>query len=1194
MASPEQVERAQKIVERCGGYAAAVDTAMELSKQLWDFAVAEDSVRIEGRPAFLRYYRVVPEQEIISGLRHHGEGIVELLLEQIQECGLSRGRENGAVALQRVAFQPVPFVREVLGGVRADHDLRYFAMLSIRRRYQCALTAEMAHVFQGLTNALNLMISSWHGSRSESASEGGEPQPSWPYKANFVHKLSEAIRHNEREDSKRIFGAFIECCRAVNYLHLSAKPGWVSIRSGKIDSAFLISHLFGMPTGISGFDDLFGGGGIMLSESVEHSAGPRVQGRSILTVGRFGTGKSLLSLQLAAEVARKGGISWVIGFEQSSEESLFALESVCALPDNGTVTVARTNAEATQLLMKRREGTGAIVFLKTGGEGLEEFVEDFSNTVGSMLKYQSYALRLVIVDPVNAITRQAPVGTLRRQTFRMLEEAKASGINVWLIAEEATSDDSTSEVYEQYIADTVIHLFLEERSGYSQRYFQISKSRFQREQRGKHAFSIVPGEGFSIFPSAAAVSARIRPRAIRAPSTRIRFGLPSLDAILGSNSLHAGDVIVLQGPSGCFKTPVGLSFLFSGDETASDLASTKKTSSLLVAARDNLATISDTLKRHKAYHRPATRSKARELRIASAESGYVKPGQIFQQIEKELISARLRRRSIDRVVVDNIEHWDLSCPFIQAEPTFGDTLIDLLRRNDLTSLLICEDFTPESGSLLQRSVVANADCVIQFIRLEFGGRYHVMIRILKTRGMKHRREFFELLVGDDGVEVDTKSSLLRVTPGGGIARVKVRLILYSESRMQDEYNHSLLETIRSVLSRDAQVDSLNSTYLARALSLGFAAAVDELQVLELGEFQLSNPESSRGRDLPLHKFAMALWDDKEWKDFLPHLKRRVSHSGKFIAIPFYDNPSLLAYRDEALKNRASTESWAELAEECLTWEAAHSDISAIFFDFPANSDESFNCLFLEILLSLGDSDSDHTRCAMQACLRSDSAHRAGKLMRTLCFRAHLAHAKHQILHQRSSGAGYRPLVSKSAAVWRHWYSTLNDMMFDMPPDLRAAIHVSALPAGVSVASERYLAVPAYSEAPDLGLKIINLFTSHTAESDRLRLGVGLPTRSSFYRHVTAAKTPQISVSPYFSMDQTVLENLAANKGFRRSTFGCYTDLRGLLASHLRRIIEIPQGDETDIDREVANIFRSLTDKIEFAGINEQVCTHCQD
>src|SRR5207302_6775355 len=104
-----------------------------------------------------------------------------------------------------------------------------------------------------------------------------------------------------------------------------------------------------------------------------------------------------------------------------------------------------------------------------------------------------------------------------------------------LLVAEASSDSAGDLSFEQNISDTVIRLFLDTRQGYTQRYFEIMKSRFQREQRGEHPFSIWAGAGIHIFPSSAAIGARIRTRKIPPVGKSLKFGLQSLDDILGSD-----------------------------------------------------------------------------------------------------------------------------------------------------------------------------------------------------------------------------------------------------------------------------------------------------------------------------------------------------------------------------------------------------------------------------------------------------------------------------------------------------------------------------------------------------------------------------------------------------------------------------------------------------------------------------------
>jgi hypothetical protein len=87
------------------------------------------------------------------------------------------------------------------------------------------------------------------------------------------------------------------------------------------------------------------------------------------------------------------------------------------------------------------------------------------------------------------------------------------------------------------------------------------------------------------------------------------------------------------------------------------------------------------------------------------------------------------------VAVDNIVNMGFAAPFIDDDVTFGDTLVDLLRKHRVTSLFVCRDSPAETMTPLQRSVLNAADCLIQFC-VEGLETY---FEIKKTRGMRHRR-----------------------------------------------------------------------------------------------------------------------------------------------------------------------------------------------------------------------------------------------------------------------------------------------------------------------------------------------------------------------------------------------------------------------------------------------------------------------
>jgi hypothetical protein len=363
---------------------------------------------------------------------------------------------------------------------------------------------------------------------------------------------------------------------------------------------------------------------------------------------------------------------------------------------------------------------------------------------------------------------------------------------------------------------------------------------------------------------------------------------------------------------------------------------------------------------------------------------------------------------------------------------------------------------------------------------------------------------------------------------------------------------------------------------------------DELQVMQLDEFQIPIPSSNETQHVPLYKFHARQWDERIWLDFRDLFKKRIRPKGKntFLALPFYDNISLLAYRKDLLHEN-EIKSWKNLVEKCKAWEKKHPDPQMLFFDFPQVTPENYNCLFFEILISLNSFPENPEQCPLREWLEKQEAIEAGQILRCLCRRSYFNSQNKGLIKKPIQGGISSPNIINvaDAVVWRHWYSTYNQMISTISPDLLDQIMVSALPGGIAIAGEWYLGIPAYSAAPEIGLEIIKLLTSREAELERLNYGIGLPTRETFYSR--DASITSTLVSPHFSMPLLTLKELM-NNAFRRSTFGCYLRISTILAFHLKKIIEIPDKDENTIRNKIETSFKSLVDYINFlSGSN-----HC--
>src|SRR5262249_19788289 len=228
--------------------------------------------------------------------------------------------------------------------------------------------------------------------------------------------------------------------------------------------------------------------------------------------------------------------------------------------------VAHSLTDSFRALIDPAPIQGALVFLRPTPEDQADYTDlrqQVEKKVGWMA---TYPLRLLVVDPINALVQQeGKEPESRAATRQMFEAAKKNNVNVWFTSEQISREPESNHFAEN-IADTVIHLDAETTQGPQRRYVQITKCRFQQEASGRHGLVIDSQHGIQVHPSSALIaqsSARhmslARPRA---GTTAPPFGVPGIERLLGGEPIWPGEIIVLAGP-GKAKTLVGVKFLLA-------------------------------------------------------------------------------------------------------------------------------------------------------------------------------------------------------------------------------------------------------------------------------------------------------------------------------------------------------------------------------------------------------------------------------------------------------------------------------------------------------------------------------------------------------------------------------------------------------------------------------------------------------
>jgi hypothetical protein len=572
------------------------------------------------------------------------------------------------------------------------------------------------------------------------------------------------------------------------------------------------------------------------------------------------------------------------------------------------------------------------------------------------------------------------------------------------------------------------------------------------------------------------------------------------------------------------------------------------------------------------------------VEVCDFPARHADPGLILQRIEEYLVRGRIANRPIDRAVVDDVNFWDHSCPPVRNDVQFATALVQLFRRHEVTCLLLCGAWERDGGeAVVQRACTDSADCVIE---LDRWAHRDAVGRILRTRDMRHDRVSFSLGFGQTGLRVNPEP-LLRFLPGGEVQEIPVRLFLHAESDAQRQYNQSVGLALQAGLSARTAVEGQDRVLLQRTLGMaGTSSTVDEVQIFQLDEYQLPALTEAEqafscfeltqlrtdgsNRGLATRRQSAPAAPADPWAEFLPRLAAncKLPDNRRFFAVPYFANVGLLAYRSDTGLDPGVCRSWRSLADACAAWER---DNKGVFFDFPRQNLENFNCLFLEILSSLAPLAEGPGELPDWLNRDRKEPWEACRIFRRLGRRAYLAGERSARRRDQKSD----PEVARGAVVWRHWYTTLNQMLARMPLARRQRIQVIPLPNGRSVAGEWFLAVPAYAAAPEVALSVVRFLTSPDAEADRLQRGVGLPTRKAFYE---AAPNPRATaatlVSPYFNLDPRELTR-GVTGALRRSTLTRYLQFAPHLAYHLCRLLEIPASDDTTIDAAISDVLDGL-------------------
>jgi circadian clock protein KaiC len=260
----------------------------------------------------------------------------------------------------------------------------------------------------------------------------------------------------------------------------------------------------------------------------------------IVVAGEPGTGKTILTLQLFSDCARRGERCHY--FTTLSEPTLKLLQHLQQFAFYDAALIER---------QIRFSDVGSILRTEGAAAAIRHVIE----------QVETHQPTLVAIDSFRALHDLTPDLATMRTTIYDLAATLASWSATTFLVGEFVREDIPNQP-EFGIADDILLLTQEREETVPVRRFEVVKMRGQAYVSGRHPYDIT-ADGVHFYPRL-----EVRPRRAEAPSSeRAPSGVPKLDKLL-HGGLSRGSSTLISGGTGVGKTVLCLQFVNAGLQAA--------------------------------------------------------------------------------------------------------------------------------------------------------------------------------------------------------------------------------------------------------------------------------------------------------------------------------------------------------------------------------------------------------------------------------------------------------------------------------------------------------------------------------------------------------------------------------------------------------------------------------------------------
>ena len=258
------------------------------------------------------------------------------------------------------------------------------------------------------------------------------------------------------------------------------------------------------------------------------------EGRATLIVGKSGTGKTIVGLQIAAHLARSGIQTIFLAVEETPDD----LQDTGDTLGLGVGPLVKAGSLVFTDITRPMDGPTLVA-----GEydifGLTHRLEALVQKTGA---------RAIVLDSASALfSPSPPPESLRSHFFQLVYQLRALGLTAVIIAESPGDyGPLTTMQVEDYVCDVTVILRNIIDGGRRRRSIEVHKYRRSAHYKGEYPCTITT-RGLAVFP----LDAKERPQDEQIE--RYSSGVPGLDEMTRGGWLR-NSIIIVRGPTGSGKT----------------------------------------------------------------------------------------------------------------------------------------------------------------------------------------------------------------------------------------------------------------------------------------------------------------------------------------------------------------------------------------------------------------------------------------------------------------------------------------------------------------------------------------------------------------------------------------------------------------------------------------------------------------